>query len=316
MASSSTIHGKITLHSTSKIPLSERFKMVQQTALIKKNMEPVARRPKVNPGPQRSSVKPSFQGSRKNRLLAASMAQKPSVLAALKIKKKSIKQRLGAKQSRIGSTALVNRSFSGSRKSNKRSLSDRLQIAPKPGTNVRRPKLNRNNFIGTTQVSPKNVRRVNRRQGGVISSSDNLKRRPLNSRFNSNNNVANKKNQPNRPQRQRNNNAVVRKGQRVNQHMKNRKLATNNFKGNQRNPQLNQRQFNRRNNQVKPGQGMRSRGGFNQEQRNVNVKKRFQNRKPNRQNQRRRNPDKNTLDKDLDAYMAKTRTQPDRKSVA
>ena len=82
----SLVPGKITLHSTSKIPLSERFKMVQQTALIKKNIEPVVK-PRV-------SVKPLARGSLKNRRLAAALASKPSIRAALKIKKKSIKQRI------------------------------------------------------------------------------------------------------------------------------------------------------------------------------------------------------------------------------
>ena len=82
----SIVPGKITLHSTSKIPLSERFKMVQQTALIKKNIEPV-----VKP---RIPVKVVNRGSLKNRRLAAALASKPSIRAALKIKNKSIKQRV------------------------------------------------------------------------------------------------------------------------------------------------------------------------------------------------------------------------------
>lgn len=62
--------------------------MVRQKALIQSSIEPVSVRP---------AVKPTVQVSKKNRLLAQAMASKPSVLAALKIKRKSIKQRLGGK---------------------------------------------------------------------------------------------------------------------------------------------------------------------------------------------------------------------------
>lgn len=70
------------MHST-KIPLSERFKMVRQKAMLKKNLG----------GGQSTNLGNAV--SKKNRILARRMASKPSVLAALKLKKKSIRQRLG-----------------------------------------------------------------------------------------------------------------------------------------------------------------------------------------------------------------------------
>jgi hypothetical protein len=86
MASSSFASAKLNLRSTSKMSLSDRFKLVRQRALINRTLG-------VNKTKAARSVQP--QVSRKNLLLAQQMANKPSVLAALKIKKRSIKQRLG-----------------------------------------------------------------------------------------------------------------------------------------------------------------------------------------------------------------------------
>lgn len=77
--------GKICLPSTSKISLHERFTKLSN-ALAVSNIEKIKR---VGPAaPLRSSEK--------NRKLALQMASRPSVQAALRIKNKTIRQRVGA----------------------------------------------------------------------------------------------------------------------------------------------------------------------------------------------------------------------------
>lgn len=77
--------GRICLPSTSKISLHERFTKLSAESAAS-NVEKI----------KRVGLAASLKSSEKNRKLALQMASRPSVQAALRIKKKTIRQRVGA----------------------------------------------------------------------------------------------------------------------------------------------------------------------------------------------------------------------------
>jgi len=84
---------KIVLKSTTKISLNERFSNLPKVKMVQPSQQQV--RPTIAMQQQQQ------QSTAKNRRLALQMANRPSVAAALKLKKKSLKQRLGSQ--RLGS---------------------------------------------------------------------------------------------------------------------------------------------------------------------------------------------------------------------
>ncbi|XP_074594081.1 uncharacterized protein LOC141849597 [Brevipalpus obovatus] len=296
-----SIPGKLNLKSTSKIPLSDRFKMVRQKALLKRNLTPTN-------GSSNTSGTPRV--SRKNRALAAQMASKPSVLAALRLKKRSIKQRLGGKVKAVKGLSVGRKGL----RANKLDLSSRLQ--PKPSLAAKRVRLNRN--FGGGKVNPSNTGRIR------------------------NNNKPKKMNTTNStaPRRFSNKRGRVRSDNFGNQRLRN----TNSNREDTFRPRSRGRgrgrgrrgdgrsdyQYDytpsrggggggagpaRRGNRggFRGGRG-RGRGGRGSNQGNSQENNRFRQSKQRFQNRwakRRANLDRGTLDKDLDAYMSKTRGQLD-----
>lgn len=209
-----------------------------------------------------------------------------------------------------GAPALRRSSSFPSRKSN---ISERLQVpsTSSGGGGRGRPRLNRNNFVGTTKLTPKNVRRIGRNQGGNVLATNSANRRP---RLNRSANQANQL----KPKNAALNNKAVNNGnfrrnsqQKFKQKFDSRGVARNrNQKGFQQQQKPQNRNFKGRNAQGRQGgnaQGFK--GG--PDQRFKKAKKRFQNRWQRQGQKQRKNVDKGQLDKDLDAYMAKTKNHLD-----
>jgi len=127
---------KIVLKSTTKITLNERFSNLPKVKTVQ---------------PSQQQVRPSLaqqQSSAKNRRLALQMANRPSVAAALKLKKKSLKQRLG---SNVKSRLSIN--------NQKNQINRRGGLTPKRG--VRKTNANQ---------SPRGAKFANRGQRGGFNS--------------------------------------------------------------------------------------------------------------------------------------------------
>ncbi|XP_074657654.1 chromatin target of PRMT1 protein-like isoform X2 [Tubulanus polymorphus] len=87
---SSSIPAKIVLKSTTKMSLNERFTNIQKMPVVQN---------------VRAQMAATTQASAKNRRLAQQMANRPAVQAALKIKQRTMQQRLGARPATPGGNA-------------------------------------------------------------------------------------------------------------------------------------------------------------------------------------------------------------------
>lgn len=104
MSSITNPPAKILLTSSTKISLHDRFTTLAKVRPQVNNTNELVVQPKASAGP----------ASTKNRKLALQMANRPSVQAALKLKKKSIRQRLGnaARNQAVGNVAAVKKRIS------------------------------------------------------------------------------------------------------------------------------------------------------------------------------------------------------------
>ncbi|RWS15835.1 hypothetical protein B4U79_12271 [Dinothrombium tinctorium] len=134
--------GQVSLTSTTRMSLNDRFKLLRQRASTSNN----------GAGIRMGNNAFNQRGSARNKRLAQQMANRPSVLAALKIKNKSIKQRLGNKRLTRG---VNNRNNTNKINGGLRNNAGNAQ--PKAG----RFRLNRNNFVGTTRIAIKRPRAIN-----------------------------------------------------------------------------------------------------------------------------------------------------------
>jgi hypothetical protein len=141
---------KIHLNSTTKVSLHDRFTKLAKT----KSQEPVA----VNQSLAIKSPKLVLQASARNRNLALHMSSRPAVQAALKIKNKSIKQRLGQIQPRLNSNSSRNKFEVNSIQSHANLINKQNMISRKIDPLRLR--------VGVTPLAIKN--NLNRRLGGGV----------------------------------------------------------------------------------------------------------------------------------------------------
>lgn len=253
---------KIALNSTAKMSLNDRFQQLRQTQMRRQNNP----NNKVIQNNNRIQLR---QGSQKNRRLALQMANRPSVLAALRTRSNQNNQNIQKSQpikQRLGIKRFNNQTININRNQNQKFRNQRLN--PINRLNFNNNTLNRNRINNRNQNTIRTQNRSNNTQNiGVIVG---IRRKGVKRNGFRKNQTLNKS-APNAVKTQTGFKPKRKVGQQIRNQNQNKIGVKKRF-------QLN-RNFNQRNNSGKP----------NPKKRNV---------KPNREQ----------LDNDLDAYMAGTKT--------